>query len=258
MLLAIDVGNTNIVLGVFDGRELRCSWRLLTLRERTADEVGLMVTGLFAHERIELTAMTGVVMASVVPPLTPIMEGMTRRYFGREALLVDPMTNAGMPILYRNPAEVGADRIANGVAAFERYGKGSGLPLIVADLGTATTFDAVTGKGEYLGGVICPGPQIAAEALFQRAARLPRVDVRKPPTVIGQSTVGAIESGLFYGYLGLVEGVITRMTSELGGRAICVATGGLAPMIAPETKLIEQVDGDLTLHGLRLIWERNR
>src|SRR6476619_5323076 len=137
MLLAIDIGNTNIVLGVFDGSDLRVSWRLLTLRERTADEVGLMVTGLFAHERIELTAMTGVVMASVVPPLTPIMEGMTRRYFGREALLVDPMTNAGMPILYRNPAEVGADRIANGVAAFERYGKGSGLPLIVADLGTA-------------------------------------------------------------------------------------------------------------------------
>jgi len=258
MLLAIDVGNTNIVLGVFEGRDLRVSWRLLTLRERTADEVGLMVTGLFAHERIELTAMTGVVMASVVPPLTPIMEGMTRRDFGREALLVDPMTNAGMPILYRNPAEVGADRIANSVAAYEQYGRSSRLPLIVADLGTATTFDAVTGKGEYLGGVICPGPQIAAEALFQRAARLPRVDVRKPPTVIGQSTVGAIESGLFYGYLGLVEGVITRMTSELGGRSICMATGGLAPMIAPETTLIEHVDADLTLHGLRLIWERNR
>src|SRR5262249_2550488 len=207
----------------------------LTLRERTADEVGLMISGLFAHERFEPSAITAIVMASVVPPLTPIMEGMTRRYFGREALVVDPLTNAGMPILYKNPAEVGADRIANSLAAYEAYGRATEQALIVADLGTATTFDAVTAKGEYRGGVICPGPQIAAEALFQRAARLPRVDVRKPPTVIGQSTVGAIESGLFYGYLGLVEGIITRMTAELGGAVRCIATGGLAPLIAPET-----------------------
>ena len=162
-----------------------------------------------------------------------------------------------MPILYKNPAEVGADRIANGVAAYEEYGRLRGVPLIVADLGTATTFDAVTARGEYLGGVICPGPQIAAEALFQRAARLPRVDVRKPPTVIGQSTVGAIESGLFYGYLGMVEGLIVRMTAELGGGTITVATGGLAPLIAPETTLIQHVNADLTLHGLRIVWERN-
>ena len=258
MLLAIDVGNTNIVLGVFEGTKLVHSWRLLTLRERTADEVGLMVTGLFGHERIEPSAITGVVMASVVPPLTPIMEGMVRRYFGRDTLVVDPVTNAGMPILYKNPAEVGADRIANSLAAYEQYGRTEGRPLIVADLGTATTFDAVTAKGEYLGGVICPGPQIAAEALFQRAARLPRVDVRKPSTVIGQSTVGAIESGLFYGYLGMVEGLITRMSAELGGRALCIATGGLAPLIAPETTMIQHVDADLTLHGLRLVWARNR
>jgi len=258
MLLAIDVGNTNIVLGVFDGTTLRRSWRLLTLRERTADEVGLMVSGLFAHEHIEPAAIGGIVMASVVPPLTPIMEGMTRRYFGLDALVVDPLTNAGMPILYRNPAEVGADRIANSLAAYEQYGRDAARPLIVADLGTATTFDAVTAKGEYLGGVICPGPQIAAEALFQRAARLPRVDVRKPATVIGQSTVGAIESGLFYGYLGLVEGLITRMSAEMGGSARCIATGGLAQLIAPETALIEHVDPDLTLHGLRIVWERNR
>lgn len=257
MLLAIDVGNTNIVLGVFDGTRLVRSWRLLTLRERTADEIGLMVTGLFAHERLDLGSIGGIVMASVVPPLTPIMEGMTRRYFGRDALLVDPVSNAGMPILYRNPSEVGADRIANSLAAYELYGRSSGLPLIVADLGTATTFDAVTANGEYLGGVICPGPQIAAEALFQRAARLPRVDVRKPPSVIGQSTVGAIESGLFYGYLGMVEGLIRRMSEELGGRTICVATGGLAHLMAPETSLIEHVDVDLTLHGLRFVWERN-
>jgi type III pantothenate kinase len=216
-----------------------------------------MISGLFAHERMDRSVITGIVMASVVPPLTPIMEGMTRRYFGRDALVVDPLTNAGMPILYRNPAEVGADRIANSLAAYERYGRTPARPLIVADLGTATTFDAVTAKGEYLGGVICPGPQIAAEALFQRAARLPRVDVRKPPTVIGQSTVGAIESGLFYGYLGLVEGIITRMNAELGGSARCIATGGLAHLVAPETALVEHVEPDLTLHGLRIVWERN-
>ena len=257
MLLAIDVGNTNIVLGVFQGTTLVRSWRLLTLRERTADEIGLMVAGLFAHERIGLDGVQAVVIGSVVPPLTPIMEGMTRRYFGREAFIVDPVSNAGMPILYKNPAEVGADRIANSLAAYERYARPTHLPSIVADLGTATTFDAVTVKGEYLGGVICPGPQIAAEALFQRAARLPRVDVRKPASVIGQTTVGAIESGLFYGYLGMVEGLIARISAELGGDALCIATGGLAQLIAPETAMIQHVDVDLTLHGLRLVWERN-
>ena len=258
MLLAIDIGNTNIVLGVFVGKELRATWRLLTLRERTADEVGLMVTGLFAHERIDLKAVTAVVIGSVVPPLTPIMLGMSVRYFGREALLVDPTSNAGMPILYKNPAEVGADRIANSIAAYETYGPAHHLPLIIADLGTATTFDAVTAKGEYLGGVICPGPQIAAEALFQRAARLPRVDVRKPRSVIGSTTVGAIESGLFYGYLGMVEGLVKRMTDELGGRAICIATGGLAPVIVPETTVFVATEPDITLHGLRIVWERNQ
>jgi type III pantothenate kinase len=258
VLLTIDIGNTNIVLGVFDGVALRVSWRLLTLRERTADEVGLMVTGLFAHERIDPAAIAAVVIGSVVPPLTPIMVGMTRRYFGRDALLVDPTSNAGMPILYKNPAEVGADRIANSIAAYEKYGRTIRLPIIIADLGTATTFDAVTANGEYLGGVICPGPQIAAEALFQRAARLPRVDVRKPPTVIGSTTVGAIESGLFYGYLGMVEGLVERMTHELGGRATCIATGGLAPLIAPETAVFVAVEPDITLHGLRIVWERNQ
>ena len=258
MLLAIDVGNTNIVLGVFDGDRLRVSWRLLTLRERTADEVGLMITGLFAHEQIALAAITDVALASVVPPLTPIMQGMVRRYFGREAFVVDPTSNAGMPILYERPAEVGADRIANSVAGYEQYGRPSGQPLIIADLGTTTTFDAVTAAGEYLGGVICPGPQIAADALFQRAARLPRVEVRKPRSVIGRTTVGAIEAGLFFGYLGMVEHIVKRMTEELGGRAVCIATGGLAPLIAPETKVFAAVEPDITLHGLRLIWQRNR
>jgi type III pantothenate kinase len=258
MLLAIDVGNTNIVFGLFDGDVLRGSWRLLTLRERTADEVGVMMIAMLGHERIELSRIDAVVMASVVPPLTPIMREMARRFFGREALVVEPTVNAGMPILYTNPSEVGADRIANSVAGYERHGRGRGLPLIIADLGTATTFDAVTANGEYLGGVICPGPQIAADALFQRAARLPRVDVRKPPAVIGRTTVGAIEAGLFYGYLGLVEGVVARMTHELGGRVVCIATGGLAPLVAPETTVFSAVEPDITLYGLRIVWERNR
>jgi type III pantothenate kinase len=258
MLLAIDVGNTNIVVGVFDGAKLLVSWRLLTLRERTADEVGLMVIGLFGHDRIDLSRIDGVVMASVVPPLTPIMRSMVKRYFKRDPLVVDPTVNAGMPILYERPSEVGADRIANSIAAYEQYGRRLGLPLIVADLGTATTFDAVTAKGEYLGGVICPGPQIAADALFQRAARLPRVDVRKPASVIGRTTIGAIESGLFYGYLGMVEGIMSRMAGELGGKVTAIATGGLAPLIVPETRLFEAMEPDITLQGLRIVWERNR
>jgi type III pantothenate kinase len=258
MLLAIDVGNTNIVIGLFEGPKIVQNWRLLTLRERTADEVGLMIVGLFAHERIDPGKVSAVVMASVVPPLTPIMRAMVKRYFGHDPLVIDPTTNAGMPILYERPAEVGADRIANGVAAFEQYGRARNLPLIVADLGTATTFDAVTAKGEYLGGVICPGPQIAADALFQRAARLPRVDVRKPKAVIGRNTIGAIESGLFYGYLGMVEAIVHRMTGELGGKAVAIATGGLAPLIVPETTVFEGVEPDITLQGLRIIWERNQ
>jgi type III pantothenate kinase len=258
MLLTLDIGNTNIVIGVFDGATLLHSWRLLTLRERTADEVGLMVVGLFAHQRIELSRIDAAVMASVVPPLTPIMRSMVKRYFELDVLTVDPMTNAGMPILYERPAEVGADRIANSVAAYERFGRTRQRPLIVADLGTATTFDVITERGEYLGGVICPGPQIAADALFQRAARLPRVDVRKPKTVIGRTTIGAIESGLFFGYLSMVEGLMRRITDELGGSATGIATGGLAPLIVPETTVFESLEPDITLLGLQIIWARNQ
>jgi type III pantothenate kinase len=258
MLLAIDVGNTNIVLGVFDGARLAASWRLLTLRERTADEIGVMITGLFAHRRLAMSDVDAVVIGSVVPVLTPIVARVSTEYFGREPLVIDPRRNAGMPILYERPAEVGADRIANSIAAYEKYGRESRTPLIIADLGTATTFDAVTGEGEYLGGVICPGPQIAADALFQRAARLPRVDVRKPATVIGHTTLGAIESGLFYGYIGMVEGLLTRMTAELGGKAIAIATGGLAPLVVPETAMFKVHEPDITLEGLRIIWERNQ
>jgi type III pantothenate kinase len=257
MLLAIDVGNTNIVLGVFEGRELIRSWRLQTLRDRTADELGLTVDGLFAHGRINSAGIEGIVLGSVVPPLTNTVVGMLWKYFRRQPLVVDPATNAGMPIRYSNPSEVGADRIVNAIAAFEQYG-GDGRPLIICDFGTATTLDAVSGAGEYLGGAICPGVTISADALFQRAARLPRIEVRKPETVIGRTTVGAMESGLFFGYVGMVEGLVRRMDAELGGNAVCVATGGLAVVIAPETQLIAHVDVELTLQGLRLVWERNQ
>ena len=257
MLLAIDVGNTNIVLGVFDGTTLVQSWRLQTLRERTSDELGLLVDGLFAHSRIERVQVRGVVLGSVVPPLTGTIRAMVQRYFGVEALNVEAGVNTKMPILYDNPAEVGADRIVNAVAAFEKFGGGGGRPMIIVDFGTATTLDAVTAKGEYLGGAICPGVAISADALFQRAARLPRIDVRKPQRVVGRTTVGAMEAGLFWGYVGMVEGLVRRMDAELGGGAITVATGGLADVIAPETDLIQHVDPDLTLHGLRLVWERN-
>ena len=258
MLLAIDAGNTNIVLGVFDGETLVQSWRLQTLRERTSDELGLLVDGLFAHSKIERVQVRGVILGSVVPPLTPTLRAMTQRYFGVTALSIEPGVETGMPILYENPAEVGADRIVNGVAAYEKFGRGAGRPLIVVDFGTATTLDAITAQGEYLGGAICPGVQISADALFQRAARLPRIDVRKPARIVGRTTVGAMESGLFYGYVGMVEGLVRRMTDELGGSAISVATGGLADVIAPETPVIHHVDPDLTLHGLRIVWQRNQ
>jgi type III pantothenate kinase len=257
MLLAVDVGNTNIVLGVFEDDALAHTWRLQTLRERTADELGLLVDGLFAHHRLDRGRVDGIVLGSVVPPLTATIRAMTELYFGLKALVVDA-TTAGMPILYERPAEVGADRIVNSIAAYEQFGRGTGRPLVVLDFGTATTFDAVTARGEYLGGAICPGVQISADALFQRAARLPRIEVRKPAHVVGRTTVGAMESGLFWGYIGMIEGLIRRMSDELGGEAICVATGGLAPVVAPETALIQHVDPDLTLRGLRMVWERNR
>lgn len=256
MLLAIDVGNTNTVLGVFDGPRLIHSWRLQTVRERTADEFGLLLEGLFQHDGVDRRAVSGVILASVVPPLTSTVSAMIVRYFGAPPTVVDPTHDTGMPIRYDNPAEVGADRIVNAIAAYEAFGRAAQLPLIVCDFGTATTLDAVNAQGEYLGGAICPGVTISADALFQRAARLPRIDVRKPATAIGRTTVAAMESGLFYGYVGMVEGLVRRMTLELGGQAVCVATGGLAAVIAPETPLINHVDIDLTLHGMRIVWER--
>ena len=259
MLLALDVGNTNVTIGVFDGDRLAHSWRLAALRERTADELGIFVTRLFEQVHVPISQVDGIAVASVVPPLTRPIEEMCERYFSHTALVIDA-TNAGMPVRYTPVGDVGADRIVNAVAAWEKYGRASSSPLIVVDFGTGTTFDVVSNGGEYLGGVICPGINISAEALFQRAARLPRVDVRKPPSVIGRTTVTSMQSGLFFGYVSMVDGIVARMRAELDGgdRAPCIATGGMAEILAGETTVIERVEPDLTLQGLRIIWARNR
>ncbi|MCG6922023.1 MAG: type III pantothenate kinase [Acidobacteria bacterium] len=254
MLLTVDLGNTNTVLGVFEGSELRVHWRLTTRREQTADEYGVLVRNLFASSTLEPAQITGVALASVVPPLTPVLVELSRQYLGHEPLVVEPGVKTGMPILYEPPADVGADRILNGVAAFATFGG----PVVVLDFGTATTFDVITKRGEYAGGVICPGIGVSADALFQRAARLPRVDIRDPGAVIGRSTVTSMQSGLYYGYAAMCEGVIGRIRDELGEPVSVVATGGLAETLAVEIPSIEAVDPVLTLSGLRLIWERNR
>jgi type III pantothenate kinase len=254
LLLTIDAGNTNTVLGIHDGATLSAHWRLTTRREQTADEYGILVRSLFSASGIEPQRIGGIALASVVPPLTPVLVTLARQYLGQEPLVVEPGVRTGMPILYEPPGDVGADRIVNGVAAFASYGG----PVIVVDFGTATTFDVVTRKGEYLGGVICPGVGISADALFQRAARLPRVDVRRPARVVGRSTVGSIQSGLYFGYAGMVEGMIARIRTELAEPTRVVATGGLAETLASDMPSIEAVDPVLTLTGLRLIWERNR
>ena len=259
MLLAIDVGNTNIVLGVFEGERLTEGWRLLTMRERTSDELGILITHLFERSRIDLARVEGIILSSVVPPLTRTLEEMCERYFEKRPLTVDPASNTGMPVLYKPASDVGADRVVNAVAAYEMYGRASSSPLIVVDFGTATTFDAISKRGEYLGGVSCPGIGISADALFQRAARLPRVDIRKPPAVIGETTVTSMQSGLFFGYVSMVDGIVTRIRGELedGDRAACVATGGMADVLAAETSVIQRVEPDLTLQGLRIIWHRH-
>jgi len=258
MLLVIDVGNTNVTVGVFDGDRLAHSWRLAALRERTADELGILITRLFEQAHVPVSTVTGIAVASVVPPQTRPMEEMSERYFGHTALVVDA-ENAGIPVRYTPAGDVGADRLVDAVAAGEKFGRAAGVPLIVVDFGTATTFKVISSTGEYLGGIICPGINISAEALFSRAARLPRVDVRKPPVVIGQNTVNAMQSGLFFGYIELADGLIRRIRAELpgGDQAIVVATGGLAHVISADSANIQHVDENLTLDGLRLIWKHN-
>jgi type III pantothenate kinase len=252
MLLVIDAGNTNTSLGVYQGTDLVAHWRLTTARNRTVDEYGVHARNLFELAGLDFKAINAIAIASVVPPLNYTLKRMAEVYFHLTPLFVDHTTDLGLRVLYEPASDVGADRLVDAVAATEKYG----APCIIVDFGTATTFNAITQHGDYLGGVITPGIMISADALFERTAKLPRVDIKRPGKVIGSSTVAAMQSGLYHGYVGLVDGVLRKMLNEMGGSPRVIATGGLAPLIATGSSLIELVDDTLTLEGLRLVFER--
>ena len=252
MLLVLDVGNTNTTLGVYEGTTLTHSWRLTSERQRTVDEYGIMCRTLLQLASLDSSSITGIAISSVVPPLDFTLYKMAQLYFDIEPIFVNA-ANAGITVLYDDPREVGADRIVNAVAALTRYGG----PCIVVDFGTATTFDAISEAGEYLGGIIYPGIQISADALFQRAARLRNTEIRRPERLIGTNPSTSIQSGLYYGNIALVDGVLEKMVGELGPKTRIIATGGLAPLISRGSRLIEHVDADITLEGLRIIYDRN-
>ncbi len=254
MLLCIDIGNTNIVLGLYQGQELRTHWRINTDHDRMPDEYAMLVMNLLGHAGLSSAAVEDVIIASVVPPLTDRFRELVEDYFHVEPLVVGVGVKTGVDIRYDRPQEVGADRVVNVAAAYRLYGG----PACIVDFGTGTTFDALSARGEYLGGAIAPGVRVAAEALFQRTARLPRIDLQRPPKAIGSNTVDAMRSGILFGYVGLVEGMVTRFRRELGEEMRVIATGGLAQIIAKETPVIEHVDIWLTLKGLRLIYDLNR
>lgn len=254
MLLAVDVGNTNMILGVYMGRELKVSWRISTNREQTGDEYGIIFKNLFAQASIDDGLLTGMIVSSVVPPLMFSLEEMAKRYFRLDPLVVGPGMKTGLNIKIDNPREVGADRIVNAVAGIELYGG----PLIIVDFGTATTFDAISKSGEYLGGAIAPGISISTEALFQRAAKLPRVELVKPKRIIGRDTISSMQSGIIYGFIGQVDGIVKRMIQEFPEKPKVVATGGLASLLAADSETLEIVNPLLTLEGLLIIYERNR
>lgn len=254
MLLALDAGNTNITIGLFDGSKLIRHWRLRTVHDQTADEWGILLRNLFTLAGLDLARVHGIVIASVVPPVDSTLAEMSRRYFQREPMFVTPATDTGLTILYDQPREVGADRIVNSVAAMHKYGG----PCVIVDLGTAITFDAVSADSEYLGGLICPGIGMSVQGLFSRTARLPMVDFREPDRLIGTNTVTSMQSGLYFGVIGMIDGILERLIAELGERTKAIATGGQAELIVRGSRFLRQMDADLTLDGLQLIWHRNQ
>lgn len=257
MLLVIDVGNTNIVAGVIDQKkQIKTHWRFSTDRSKTADEFGILLCGTFGHSGIKMKEIDGIIISSVVPPVLVPVVHMCERYFGITPVIVGPGTKSGIAVHYDNPREVGADRIVNAAAAMDKFAK-LGKPMIVIDFGTATTFDALLPNGDYLGGAIAPGIGISSEALFSRTAKLPRIELLKPRKVICRNTVRSMQSGIMYGYVGLMEGIVNRMKKELGGEAYVIATGGFANSMAAESKLIDVVEPFLTLDGLRVLYEKN-